>query len=151
MRLVLLRHAKSAWPDGVADDRRPLADRGRRDAPAVGRWLAGSVPDIDVALVSPATRARQTWELASAELPAAPPTRYEPRLYFAGPTAIRMAVRELPAAGTVLVVGHNPDLEELVQTLAGERVTLKTASVAVLSYEVGPDRAEVQLTLKIRG
>lgn len=62
---VVLRHAKSAWPTGVADHERPLAPRGRRDAPAAGRALAESDCLPDLALCSTAVRARQTWELAA--------------------------------------------------------------------------------------
>src|SRR6478735_578713 len=62
--LVLLRHAKSDWSTGEPDPRRPLAGRGRRQAPEAGRWLAANLDAIDLAVVSPATRARQTWELA---------------------------------------------------------------------------------------
>ena len=66
-RLVLLRHAKSDWPDDVPDHERPLARRGRRDAPAAGRWLrkSGYVPDL--VLCSTARRARETWQLAEEE------------------------------------------------------------------------------------
>src|SRR6202451_4394164 len=86
-RLVLLRHAKSDWPE-VADHERPLAKRGRRDAPVVGRWLGASGYVPDAVVCSTAARARQTWELASAGLAAAapgaaPPVRYEPRGYAA--------------------------------------------------------------------
>src|SRR5690242_15813577 len=62
-RLILLRHAKSDWPEGVADLDRPLAERGRADAPVAGRELARlGVPDV--VLCSPAQRTRATWELA---------------------------------------------------------------------------------------
>ena len=66
-RLLLLRHAKSAWPD-LADSERPLNDRGRRDAPAMGRWLRdkGYVPDL--VLCSTAQRTRDTWALVAGEL-----------------------------------------------------------------------------------
>lgn len=66
-RLVVLRHAESAWPQDVADSERPLAPRGRRDAPTAGRWLreADCVPDLVVC--SPARRTRQTWDLIAAE------------------------------------------------------------------------------------
>src|SRR6266700_6314858 len=81
-KLVLLRHAKSAWPD-VPDHERPLARRGRRDAPGAGAWLrrAGYLPDLVVC--STARRARETWQLAAAELGASPPVRFEPRVYQA--------------------------------------------------------------------
>ncbi|HVT68086.1 MAG TPA: histidine phosphatase family protein [Trebonia sp.] len=118
-RLILLRHAKSDYPRDAADHERPLARRGRRDAPAVGRWLgeSGSVPDAVVC--STARRARETWELAAAGLAAAtggasPPVRYEPRVYEATVIGLLMLVREFdPAWRTALVVGHNPGLAEL--------------------------------------
>src|SRR4249919_2827877 len=81
-KLVLLRHAKSAWPD-LPDHERPLAGRGRRDAPVMGRWLraAGHVPDQ--VLCSTARRARETWRLAQPALKAAPPVSFEDRIYLA--------------------------------------------------------------------
>ena len=140
-RLVLLRHAKSDWPD-VADHERPLAKRGRRDAPAAGHWLgeAGFAPDAVVC--STALRARQTWELASAGLAeaapgASPEVRFEPRIYEATVLGLLMLVREFdPAWRTVLVVGHNPGLAELTVGLADPAAELPpafpTAFVAVL-------------------
>jgi phosphohistidine phosphatase len=123
-RLVLLRHAKSDWPD-VADHDRPLAKRGRRDAPAAGRWLgeSGYVPDAVVC--STAARARETWELAAAGLTAAAPgaapeVHFEPRIYEASVLGLLMLVREFaPQWRTVLLIGHNPGLAELVIGLAG--------------------------------
>ena len=66
--LILLRHAKSDWSGMEADIRRPLAQRGRRQAPEAGRWLGANVDNIDLVVLSPATRAQQTWELVAAEL-----------------------------------------------------------------------------------
>ena len=82
-RLILLRHAKSAWPD-VPDHDRPLAPRGHRDAPAAGRWLrkSGDIPDRVVC--STARRARETWELAGEKLRAEPEVVFEPRVYGTG-------------------------------------------------------------------
>ncbi|MBL1082963.1 histidine phosphatase family protein [Streptomyces actinomycinicus] len=143
-RLVVLRHAKSAWPEGVEDHRRPLAPRGLRDAPAAGRALAaaGSLPDL--ALCSTAVRARRTWEMAAAEWATPPTVRYDRRLYGAGVPELLEVVRETPPeVETLLVVGHNPGLEELVQELAEdglddtlERVREKfpTAAIAVLAW-----------------
>jgi len=144
-RLVLLRHAKSDWPD-VADHDRPLAKRGRRDAPRVGAWLrrSGYVPDAVVC--STARRARETWELAAGGLGASPPVRYEPRVYDATVLALLMLVRELPGdQRTVCLVGHNPGLAELAAGLAEHapddrarlgRLTASfpTAAVAVLGF-----------------
>lgn len=132
--LILLRHAKSAWPEHIPDLQRPLADRGRRDAPAVGRWLRQQVPTIDLVVCSPAARARQTWDLASAQLPAAPHTRQDKRLYGASTEVVLTVVHELPAeASTVLLVGHNPTLEEFLTLLTGATGTLKTSTIAVMT------------------
>ncbi|MEU6368830.1 histidine phosphatase family protein [Streptomyces sp. NPDC046931] len=142
-RLVVLRHAKSAWPEGVADHERPLAPRGRRDAPAAGRALAEADCLPDLALCSTAVRARQTWELASAQWGTPPPVRFDPGLYAADVPDLLEAVHDAPAeVETLLLIGHNPGLEDLVLALARhglgdtlERVATKfpTAAIAVLA------------------
>jgi phosphohistidine phosphatase len=104
-RLVLLRHAKSAWPD-MPDHERPLARRGQRDAPVMGHWLrtAGLVPDL--VLCSTARRARETWQLARSGLGTGPPVRFDDRLYEASAAAlldfIRMRAKFPTAAIAVL-------------------------------------------------
>jgi len=143
-RLVVLRHAKSAWPPGVPDHERPLAPRGRRDAPAAGRALAEADCLPDLALCSTAVRARQTWELAAAQWGTPPSLRLDPRLYAADVADLLAAVQEVPPhVRTLLLVGHNPGLEELVLELAGdgiddalERVRTKfpTSAIAVLAW-----------------
>src|SRR2546421_3593193 len=89
--LILVRHAKSAWPPDTPDTRRPLAERGRRDAPAVGRWLRAHIATIDRVVCSPAVRAVQTWNLAAAQLPGTPPACLDERLYGAS-AAVLLAV-----------------------------------------------------------
>ncbi|WP_020666358.1 SixA phosphatase family protein [Amycolatopsis nigrescens] len=132
--LVLLRHAKSAWPQDVPDFERPLGDRGRRDAPAAGRWLREHVGPFDLVVCSSAARARQTWGLVSAEFDPVPEALTAQRLYGASPGELVAVARELPEqARTVLFIGHNPGLEELVALLSGTPVTLKTSSTAVLA------------------
>lgn len=143
-RLVVLRHAKSAWPDGVADHERPLAPRGRRDAPVAGRMLADADCLPDLALCSTAARARATWELASAQWGTPPPVRHDPRLYAADVHDLLAVVHEVPPeVGTLLLVGHNPGLEELVLELAGQglddalekvRTKFPTSAIAVLAW-----------------
>jgi len=133
--LVLLRHAKSAWPDAVPDRRRPLTDRGRRDASAVGHWLREHVPGLDTVVCSPAERARQTWALVAAELDARPDAREDERVYGASPATLLEVVADLPdAATTALLVGHNPGLEDFVALLSGEEREMKTSSLAVLTW-----------------
>lgn len=134
-RLVIVRHAKSAWPEDFPDAQRPLGPRGRRDAPAVGRWLREHVDDIDAVVSSPAVRARQTWGLAADKHGKAPRARFDERVYGASADELLDVVRGLPAtASTAVLVGHNPGLQDLVGLLTGEHCELKTASVAVLSW-----------------
>lgn len=118
--LLLLRHAKSDWDDTTLDDfDRPLAGRGRLAAPVMGRELArrGWVPDA--ALASSAVRTRQTWELMAAQLPRAVPVNYDRTIYEAPAGRILDAVRKTPdAVTTLLVIGHNPGLEDLSVLLA---------------------------------
>lgn len=155
--LVILRHAKSDWPAGVLDEERPLAPRGRRDAPAAGRWLREHVSAFGLVLCSPATRARQTWQLVRPELAGAPESRHDERLYGATVPTLTSVVRELPGqVNTVLLVGHNPGLEDFVTMLSGEQCTLKTASIAVLGgsgdwIDVAPGWASLERTAKPRG
>lgn len=132
--LVLLRHAKSAWPLDVPDIERYLAPRGRRDAPAVGRWLRRNLPTVDLAVCSPAARARQTWELASAQLDTPPQAREDDRLYGASTEDLFQVTKELPAeASTVVLVGHNPGLEDFLELMSGATHQLKTSAIAVMA------------------
>ena len=131
--LIVLRHAKSDWSGGEADIDRALNARGQRQAPQAGNWLAGHVPAIDLAIVSPATRARATWALASAELSASPEARIDDRAYAASVDDLLQIVRELPdELQNVVLVAHNPGLEDLVSVLTGESVRLPTSALAVL-------------------
>ena len=143
-RLILLRHAKSDWPD-VPDQERPLAKRGRRDAPVVGRWLRrhGYLPDTVICSV--ARRTRQTWDRVAPELGGSPSVTFEPRAYEASALTLLYLVRELPGTcRAALLIGHNPGIEELAAHLAeapdaagappppGPR--FPTAAVAVLEF-----------------
>ncbi len=128
-KLVLLRHAKSAWPD-VPDHERPLARRGQRDAPVMGRWLraAGHVPDQ--VLCSTARRARETWQLAQAGLGAAPPVSFDDGVYQGSAGQLLDLIRRAPpAVKTLLIVGHDPAIQELAVTLTA--ATLPTHLGAV--------------------
>ena len=153
-RLMLLRHAKSDWPD-VPDRDRPLAKRGRRDAPVIGRWLRdrGYLPDT--VICSAARRTRQTWELVARELGGSPSVSFEPRAYAASAMTLLYLVTELPAdCQTALLVGHNPGVSELATSLAlppdGDDAPIRfpTAAVAVLDVpgpwaDLAPGRARL--------
>ncbi|MGH3686148.1 MAG: SixA phosphatase family protein [Pseudonocardiaceae bacterium] len=136
--LVLLRHAKSAWPPETPDVARPLAGRGRQDAPAVGRWLREQVPRIDLVVCSSAVRASQTWSLAAAQLAVIPPVRHDDWLYDASAEDLVKVTQELPPEASVAVlVGHNPGLENILTLLTGATEALRTAAIAVITTPGG--------------
>lgn len=118
--LIVLRHAKSDWSEALPDHERPLAPRGVRDAPRLGRWLveAGRVPELVVC--STARRTRETWQRVSGELPASPPVEYDDDLYGADVPELLGAARRTPADVTTLaLVGHEPGVSDLTLHLAG--------------------------------
>lgn len=114
-RLILMRHAKSDWSAGEPDHQRPLNGRGRRSAKALGDWLRSQGLTPDQALCSSATRTRETLSFLGIDVP----TRYENRLYHAGPVAMLNTLREAEG-DTVVMIGHNPGIasfaEEIVAT-----------------------------------
>ncbi|GAB6844961.1 phosphohistidine phosphatase [Methylorubrum rhodinum] len=143
-RLLLLRHAKSAYPQGVADIDRPLGPRGREAAPLMGAYIAGEGLRPDLAMVSPARRTQETW---AAVRPFLDGTREEtvPSIYEAPSNRILAAIRSAPdAVGTLLVIGHNPGIGEAALRLVGEgesdlrrdlREKFPTAALAVIAFE----------------
>lgn len=145
-RLMLLRHAKSNWPAGVADRDRPLAARGREAAPVMGRYLADELLLPDLVLISPAKRTVETWELVAPMLPEKPATHYEPRIYEAKVERLLDVVQDVEGdVRTLLMVGHNPGFAELATLLTGygdryaaARMSQKypTCGLAVLDFAV---------------
>jgi phosphohistidine phosphatase len=145
-RLMLLRHAKSAWPANTADRDRPLATRGREAAPVMGRYLAEELLLPDLVLISPAKRTAETWELVKPMLPEKPPTHYEPRIYEASRERLLKVVQETePEIRTLLMIGHNPGFEELATKLSGHgdryaaaRMAQKypTCGLAVIDFSI---------------
>jgi phosphohistidine phosphatase len=143
--LLVLRHSKSAYPEGAADIDRPLSPRGQRDAVSLAAWIAdqGLIPDL--VICSTAARTRQTWDLISDRLAMADEddvVRYDARLYEADPATLVAVVRETPAeAGIVALVGHNPGAAELVSSLAGHRgLSFPTSAAAVIGVRGAWDR-----------
>jgi len=130
---MLLRHAKSDWPD-LPDRDRPLAKRGRRDAPVIGRWLHDQGYQPEIVICSAAVRTRETWDLVAPELGGSPSVTFEPRAYGASALTLLYLVRELPAdCRAALLIGHNPGVSELASTLieAGRRRYAGDAGVAL--------------------
>jgi phosphohistidine phosphatase len=148
--LLVLRHAKSSWNDPALDDHeRPLTTRGRRDALRMGELVQkhGLIPDV--VLSSDAVRARLTAEAVAEAVRYAGEILLDPRLYMASPADI---LSLLSTAGenaeTVMIVGHNPGLEKLVEQLTGEREDLPTATLAQIGLPIDHWRA---LRLSTRG
>jgi phosphohistidine phosphatase len=158
--LLLLRHAKSDWPDGVADVDRPLTERGRRDAVAVGRQLTEWDLQLDLVLCSSAVRTRQTWEQAVAGGAQSREVRHVPAIYRADTPELIALVRGLATTvRAVLVLGHGPALPELADLLAGPAATWSdypTAGLTRLAVDgpwssLGPDHCRLEAFLTPRG
>ena len=116
-QLLIMRHAKSAWDtDAPSDYDRPLAKRGRRDAPRMGSWLRerGLLPDAVIS--SPAKRAKQTAVRVCRELGVAKDAIvWDSRIYSADVADLLAVLDDCPnTAQSVLLVGHNPGLEEML-------------------------------------
>ena len=142
--LLLLRHAKSDYPTGVADHERPLAPRGEREAGLAGDWLRAHAPAVDAVLCSTATRTRQT--LTRTRIDA--PVNFVDRLYDATPGAVIEEINSVeshfgPDVETLLVIGHEPAMSAVAlglatadgsNTTAAERISTKfpTSAIAVL-------------------
>ncbi|MEO3430666.1 histidine phosphatase family protein [Pelagibius sp. CAU 1746] len=118
--LLLLRHAKSDWKAAAEDDfERPLAKRGRRAAPLMGKYLRAEKLEPNLVLCSSARRARETLELVSAALASAPEISYLKSLYLAPPSRmIAVLRRQKPETGRILLIAHNPGLQRLALELA---------------------------------
>ena len=148
--LLVLRHAKSSWNDPALDDHeRPLNERGRRDGPRMGKLVQeyGLIPDIVIS--SDAVRARLTAEAVAAAARYVGEIVLDPHLYLASPADILSLLRTVREnAETVMIIGHNPGLEELVEQLTDERHDLPTAALAHIVLEIDQWR---DLTLSTRG
>ena len=147
-RLILMRHGKSSWDDPDQDDRdRPLNPRGRMASALMGAWLRENGLAPDVALVSEAVRARQTWECAAPLLNGVE-SRAVAKLYHAEPGTALEVLRNAPDdAGTVLMIGHQPGLGAFLRKLVGNEPKagcrrafekFPTGAVAVLEFDA-PD------------
>ncbi len=117
-----MRHAKSSWKDtSVPDFQRPLAPRGKRAARSMGHWLARARPLPELVLCSTATRAVQTCQLVTELLGSSVQVHFEDGLYGASGAALLMRLRALPdKAKSVLLIGHNPGVQDLTIELANE-------------------------------
>lgn len=120
--LYLLRHAKSDWSDAMlADHDRPLAPRGMKAARRMGGFIAGLQPQPSVVLCSSAKRAQETWNEIAAALSKPVELHVEEGLYGASAIDLRARIRRLPRElAAVMVVGHNPGMQELTVDISGD-------------------------------
>jgi phosphohistidine phosphatase len=149
--LLVLRHAKSSWDDPSLDDHeRPLNGRGKKDAPRVGAALKARGLTPDLVITSDAVRARVTAESASAAAGYLGDITHEKRLYLATTRDILAVLRSVEErdTDTVLIVGHNPGLEDLVAHLTTQPEPMPTAALAEIELPIDAWR---DLTASVRG
>ena len=136
--LLLLRHAKSSWDDPeLADHERPLNKRGKINAPRMGRLLHELELTPDLILSSTARRARQTAEIVADTSHYQDEVRLDGELYAAPAETIIAVLQGVEdTVSSVMVVAHNPGLEELLEALTGEASPLPTAALAQISLPI---------------
>ncbi len=157
-RLMVLRHAKSSWSDGsLGDHERPLNERGRTAATAMGRFMAESDLRPDVVLSSDSVRTRETVALWSAAADWDGPIEFLPELYLADVPTLFRTVEMLPETfHRPLLVAHNPGIAELVSAVSNALVEVPTGTLAVFEAavdqwpDVGPSRLSTILTKRPR-
>lgn len=145
--LYLLRHAKSSWVDpSIADENRPLAPRGRRDAKRIAQHLVRLGIEPELVLCSSALRTRETLKLVRPALGPTATVSLEAGLYAASSAVLLERIRAVPeGVDSVMLIGHNPGLEELAVVLASDGVELAqleakfpTAALATLTISTTP-------------
>ncbi|MGY8768866.1 MAG: SixA phosphatase family protein [Pirellulales bacterium] len=135
-RLILMRHAKSSWKDGLSDHERTLNKRGRKNAPLIANSLIQLGWQPELVLSSDANRTRETWQLMSDQFEQAPKTIFLNSLYLAGIRDIRNAIAQAgDQHSTIMLLGHNPGWEQAASFLSGQDTLFTTANAALLSLE----------------
>lgn len=135
--LLLMRHAKSDWDaDFASDQDRPLNQRGVRSALVMGRLLASLNLAPQHIITSSATRARRTAELANEAGQWGCVVVVEPRLYSASPQTVVEVASRAPDVERLMLVGHQPTWSSVVNYLSGEAVEMKTATIAVIEFDI---------------
>ena len=136
--LLLMRHAKSSWKQtNLQDFDRPLAKRGRKDIPHMTELLVKAELIPEKILVSPALRAELTAEMLASQINRLNQVETIYDFYMAEPETYLAALKDLPdELERVMIIGHNPGLEGLLQILSGQVETLPTAAIAYLSLPV---------------
>lgn len=136
--LLLLRHAKSSWDEpSLRDFDRPLAARGKRDAPRIGKALRKRGPHPELIISSPAARTRATIKAIAASARFEAEIQFEESVYGASASELIKLIRGLPREKvTAMIVGHNPGLEDLVARLTGKPERMPTAALACIEFQI---------------
>jgi phosphohistidine phosphatase len=136
--LFLLRHAKSSWKDKTLTDfERPLNSRGRKAAETMSAFFKQEKVNPDLILSSCATRARQTIDIIVRSARLRTDLRFDERIYEASISRLLEVVTQIEkSARSVLIVGHNPGLEELLSALTTQTETMPTAALAKISFKI---------------
>ena len=135
--LLLLRHAKAEHGEpGLTDLNRALNERGKKEAQSIGTFIRKQNVEFELVLCSTALRARETAELALAAAEASASVHYDQRLYEASPEQLLEVISEVEDdVSTVLLVGHNPGIEQLLRALTGEVEEIATGTLAKIDLD----------------
>jgi phosphohistidine phosphatase len=157
-KLLLLRHAKSSWDDAsLPDFERPLNERGLRAAPLIGKFMREQRIRPDLVICSPAKRARETTALVLEAAAIETELRYDERIYEASVASLIEIISQIEDDKTeVMLVGHNPGFENLLERLTGETKTMPTATLALITLssekweEAAPKSGHLESFIKAR-
>ena len=150
--LYLLRHAKSSWKDeSLVDFERPLAGRGRRACESIAGLIRSEQVEFDLLLSSTAVRARETIERIRQVAKLRTELRFDERIYEASADRLLEVISQIENdRKNVLLIGHNPGFEELLQLLTGDVERVPTACLAKIKFkipkwsEVGPNQGTLE-------
>lgn len=135
--LLLLRHAKSSHKDETLNDLdRPLNERGNSDAKLIGEVIRRKKIKPDLIVCSPAVRTRQTVDLMLKSARLKVEVTFDQRVYEASPRVLFTILKQLTEPDSVMLIGHNPGLEDLLASLTGQALTLPTAALASVELTV---------------
>jgi|ERR1044071_595013 phosphohistidine phosphatase len=157
-KLLLLRHAKSSWEDtSLPDFERPLNERGLRAAPLVGKFMREQKIRPDLVICSPAKRTRETIALVLEAAGIEPEVRYDERIYEASVTSLLEIISQIEDdKAEVMLVGHNPGFENLLERLTNESIRMPTATLACIALnaerwrEAAPNGGQLERFVKAK-
>jgi phosphohistidine phosphatase len=135
MRIYLMRHATAADPGGSSDALRPLTEQGRREAREAGRALRELGAEIALVVSSPRLRARETAELVVEGLGRSVPVELRETLDCGASREAYVALIRAQAAGSLLLVGHNPEMSAIASALVGQSLSFRPATLGAIDFE----------------